>query len=321
MIGLFKNKLQRILEQSKAVDNFFQREIFFGSYSFQVPVPRNHQRSKHVSAYKYQVGKADELSFDDACVLVDANLPPAMIPNSPNKITIVPKENETKELNWLKHFISSNENRLKSKVLIAIGGNILLNAASYIAETMNTELVYVPTTVIGMSDGSIGGKVRVNLIEGGKHTKHFYKTYFEPDLVLCDPRFLNSLSEQQITSGLSEIVKHAFFQSEALLKYLESGKFDPIKDRISLLKAILWTVTLKKVCVEIDPEETKNGSLGIIRAGHETSDRMEETSGFTLSHGNAVAMALEEDLRPDPKRHSRLLNLYSRLNIALQKTA
>lgn len=146
-----------------------------------------------------------------------------------------------------------------------------------------------------MADGS-GGKVRLNMIDKGRFFKHYYKSFYEPNQIILDSRFLDTLSEKQISTGLGEVIKHAIYQSQTLLDFLLSQDFDPYTNKKSLLKAILWTATLKAVCLKIDVEKNVNGSRKILRGGHELSDRIEEDTHFEIPHGLAVAMGIYREL-------------------------
>jgi len=211
---------------------------------------------------------------------------------------IVPSEEKTKEVHWLDAFIATNDlQRNKVKTIIVIGGGVLINAGGYIAEKLGCDLMYIPTTVISMADGSIGGKVRANIIEENTYIKHGYKSFYEPNLILADHRFLQSLTNENISIGLGEIIKHGVFQSKLLLEYLISDSFNPFQQKQTLLKAILWSVALKAVCLRIDPDETKDGSYRILRGGHDMSDKIEEQSHFKIPHGTAVARSIHEELK------------------------
>jgi 3-dehydroquinate synthase len=166
-----------------------------------------------------------------------------------------------------------------------------------------------------MSDACIGGKVRLNDIQNGEYIKHAHKTFYEPSEIILDPRFLESLDDEQIRTGLGEIIKHALYQSPSLAEYLVTDSFNPFSDKQSLLRAILWTADLKRVCLEIDPEESKEGSYKILRAAHDLSDKLEEKSGFTLAHGKAVEKAMVEDLYSTKEKLSLLLGIYNKLGI------
>lgn len=86
-----------------------------------------------------------------------------------------------------------------------------------------------------------------------------------------------------------------------------------------LLKAILWTASLKKICIDIDVEENENGSHRILRGGHDFSDRIEEDLRLNIPHGIAVAMGIIRQLEAE-KEHDLLgkaKRLFSMLDIPI----
>ncbi|HYF97658.1 MAG TPA: hypothetical protein VD770_01605, partial [Coxiellaceae bacterium] len=142
------------------------------------------------------------------------------------------------------------------------------------------------------------------------------KDFYEPNQIIIDATFLESLSPEQIKIGLGEIIKHGVFQSESLLKFIGSATFDPVNSRRSLLKAILWTAALKRICLEIDPEETPEGSEIILRGAHKHSDMLEESSKFSLPHGLAVAIALYSEVKDKyPNQFSAVDAIYDKFEL------
>ncbi|MBI2476570.1 hypothetical protein HYV72_00185 [Candidatus Uhrbacteria bacterium] len=296
---------EKILEASRPVDERFsfiaKEELLAYHTSFRISSV--HPRAASLKEYSYAVGPMESVfSERETLVLIDQSfrsLPWVVhaLPNSADVHWLIPSEAETKEKSWLANFIAIGrfkENRIQE--VIAVGGGILINAASYIAEQLGCDLAYVPTTVLAMSDGAIGGKVRANVIENSTYRKHAHKTFYEPDRVVLDPRFLDGLPAKQIFVGMGEIIKHGVYQTRPLLDFLAREDFDPIQNRNELLKAILWTVELTSVCLNIDPDETKEGSHVIMRGAHDASDKIEEASHFAIPHGTAVALAIRDEL-------------------------
>ena len=295
---------QQILESSVPVDSQFAalsgKELLHFKLSFRVSP--SHKRFGSVQNYTYEVGSmAQILKHENQLIIADNTFRALSWLNDElvdkSVIWLTPREEETKERYWLDRFIS-DESMLQSSPheIVVIGGGILLNAGAYIAEQLGSDLAYIPTTVLAMSDGSIGGKVRANEIKNGIYHKHAYKSFYEPNRILIDPRFLQSLPDKQIAIGLGEVIKHGVYQSRALLEYLVSNDFYPQTDKDSLLKAVLWAAALKEVCLNIDPDETTDGSHVIMRGGHEASDKIEELSHFQIPHGTAVAIAVYEEM-------------------------
>ena len=54
------------------------------------------------------------------------------------------------------------------KKMIAIGGGILLDLAGFISGLLQSEIYYVPTTLLAAIDAGLGGKTGVNFFPFGK---------------------------------------------------------------------------------------------------------------------------------------------------------
>ncbi|HPS21244.1 MAG TPA: hypothetical protein PLO44_00320 [Candidatus Paceibacterota bacterium] len=286
--------------------------------SINFPVPVLHARYPKIQQYLLSVAQLSNYHFlENDLIICDIEIKKHLTKNIadlPNIIFLEAAENKTKILSEANILVKQVTGKNYKRIL-AIGGGIIANIASYIAEKLEVDIVHVPTTVLSMSDASIGGKVRVNDIQGNTFIKHAYKTFYEPSEIVLDPLFLTYLSDEQIRIGLAEIIKHALYQSPLLAEYLLSDAFQPFTDRLSLLRAILWVADLKRICLEIDPEETKNGSYKILRAAHDISDKLEERSGFTLPHGKAVEKAMVEDLYSNKGKSEQLARIYQKLGI------
>jgi 3-dehydroquinate synthetase len=282
-------------------------------------VPTDHPRHSKISQYSLVIKQLSDFNFGDApLILCDQGIKkylPERFDNLSNIIFLNPTEGKLKILQEADNFVKSHKEGGLSKI-IAVGGGIIANFAGYVAEKLAIDLAYVPTTVVSMSDASIGGKVRINDIQKGVFIKHAYKSFYEPSEIILDPQFLESLTDEQIRTGIAEIIKHAIYQSPLLTEYLLSDFFQPFKDKKTLLRAILWAADLKRICLEVDPKESKNGAYKILRAAHEISDKLEEQSKFTLPHGQAVEEAMLEDLRSDKEKFDLLSRIYHKLSIS-----
>jgi 3-dehydroquinate synthetase len=303
---------KEIINRSSLVDLFWKDLKFFENTEITYLVPSNHLRYLNIKKYFLSQSSLVISEFqNDSLFIVDSFF--SNFNFNTNKVLFLePKEDTLKEISNLEVILTKIDYKYKN--IVAMGGGIILNIALYIAEKTKSNIILVPTTVISMSDSSIGGKVRVNKIHNNIFTKHFYKSFYEPNKILLDEMFLDFLSDEQIKFGLAEVVKHAIYQSEGLLNYILSDGFSPFLDRKSLLKSILWTADLKRICLEVDPDEHEDGSYKILRAAHDISDKIEEKSGFKITHGEAVIKAMYIDLKDDI-RLKYLLDIYKKLNI------
>lgn len=308
-------KYELIREQSDHVD-WKSKEISNVEIIF--PVPANHPRHQIIQTYPLHLLSVSKYNFDkDYLILCDQSvkdLLPQAIRESLDFVVLNPTEGSLKTLREAEKFVALYAENKYTKVIV-IGGGILANFGGYIAERLNADLIYIPTTIIAMSDACIGGKVRINDIREGQYIKHAHKTFYEPSEIILDPHFLTALNDEQIRVGMAEIIKHAVYQSPRLLDFILSESFDPYLNKESLLRAILWTADLKRICLEIDPDESAGGSLPILRAAHHISDKLEEKSEFTIQHGEAVEKAMVEDLYGNHDKYTPLINIYNKLGI------
>ncbi len=173
------NMYQQILESSISVDSQFAAlsgEKFL-HFKLSFRVSSSHKRAGSIENYTYEVGSmAQVLAKENQLIIADDTFRTYTWLNKElvgkSVIWLTPHEEETKERHWLDRFIS-NESLLQSPPyeIVVIGGGILLNAGAYVAEQLGSDLTYIPTTVLAMSDGSIGGKVRANEIKDGLYHK------------------------------------------------------------------------------------------------------------------------------------------------------
>lgn len=170
----------------------------------------------------------------------------------------------------------------RSSKLYAIGGGATTDLAGFVAASLlrGINWVSVPTTLLAMVDGAIGGKVAVNVPEG----KNLVGAFHAPAQVLICEDFLVTLPEQEWLSGKGEIVKYAFLSK-------------PIHDLVmnkAELGIIAWECALfKKEIVERDFKET--GDRILLNLGHTLGHAFE--SNLKIPHGFAVMMGLKYLLR------------------------
>lgn len=303
---------QEILNQTKPIDKKFEKlkESHLDSVRIVFNVPKFHPRVKEISKYTCLSLRIEELTktkfFSQKTIFVIDKTPSKqkfmedfIKKNNIKPIILESIESEVKTKPFLDRLISKYKlNEMQNSTLCVIGGGLLLNVGAYIAERIESKLILFPTTVLSMADSS-GGKVRVNFVLKDRAYKHFYKSYYEPDAMFLDDRFLNSLPTKQIKIGLSEIIKHGLFQSPKLYDFLlKSGK-DLFTNKRKLKKAVLWAINLKKICLDVDVEENENGSRRILRGGHDFSDRLEEDLKLKIPHGIAVVIGIVKQLEQE----------------------
>ncbi len=178
----------------------------------------------------------------------------------------------------------------RSSRLFAVGGGVVgdiggLAAALYMR---GISCVQIPTTLLAQVDSSVGGKTAVDL--GG--VKNVVGAFYQPQEVLVDPTFLQTLPAREIKCGVGEIVKYCALSGEIFDKI--EGNLDKLADLDFLESLIVDCIKHKARVVEADEKES--GERRSLNVGHTTGHAVELTSG--LSHGESVlhGMALETRL-------------------------
>ena len=149
-------------------------------------------------------------------------------------IEINPGE-EFKNLNtcdFVWRYLSKNGADRKS-LLINLGGGVISDLGGFVASTYmrGIDFVNVPTTLLSMVDASIGGKLGVDL----DHLKNQIGIVANPLLVLIDPHFLQSLSNNQFVSGYAEMLKHGLIKNKKYFKELIDFNFFLVQELYSTL--------------------------------------------------------------------------------------
>lgn len=167
-------------------------------------------------------------------------------------------------------------------VVVAVGGGVVGDMAGFAAATFlrGVAFVQVPTTLLAMVDASVGGKVGVDLPQG----KNLVGAFKQPALVVVDPDVLRTLPADEFRHGLAEVVKHGLIGDPDLFAQLEGA------GPASLESLLARALRVKIAVVQRDPYE--QGERAHLNLGHTFAHAFEQVSGYTLPHGQAVAVGL-----------------------------
>ena len=178
--------------------------------------------------------------------------------------------------------------------LIAVGGGVAGDLVGFVAATYmrGVPLIQVPTTLLAMVDASVGGKTAVDTPAG----KNLVGAFHPPQAVVMDPLLLRTLPEPEFRNGLAEAVKHAALDSRSHFEWLGSHAREiQEQDPIAIEELLRRNVDVKAGIVEED--ETEQGRRALLNLGHTVAHALEAGSGYTLSHGDAVATGLIVEAR------------------------
>ena len=179
-------------------------------------------------------------------------------------------------------FLSENHVS-RSDVLIALGGGVTGDMTGFVAATYQRgiDFVQIPTTLLAMVDSSVGGKTAIDLPAGKNQVGCFY----QPKLVLCDADLLSTLPEEEYRCGCAEVIKYGVLGNKAFFEELQST---PASQQLE--HVIQTCVEMKRDLVAQD--EFDRGLRQLLNLGHSFGHAVEACSGYTVLHGEAVAIGM-----------------------------
>jgi 3-dehydroquinate synthase len=173
--------------------------------------------------------------------------------------------------------------------VLAVGGGGTNDAAGFAAATWlrGVPLVNLPTTVLAMVDAALGGKTGVDLPSG----KNLVGAFHQPLAVVADYATLAGLDPAERRSGLAEVVKAGLVGDPALADAcLVQAHAAPTGDLQALAPLVEAAVRVKAAVVAAD--EREQGRRAVLNYGHTLGHALERLAGFTLRHGEAVALGM-----------------------------
>jgi len=173
-----------------------------------------------------------------------------------------------------------------------LGGGVVGDLAGFVAATFmrGIPVVQVPTTLLAMIDSSIGGKTGVDTPGG----KNLVGAFHPPAGVLIYPQVLATLPLRELSAGLAEAIKHGVITDEvyfeeiarALPGLLSTGG----SKRDSMRSLIVHSIEIKSEVVSRD--ERESGLRKILNFGHTIGHAIEAVTGYSLLHGEALAIGM-----------------------------
>lgn len=184
--------------------------------------------------------------------------------------------------------------------LVALGGGVVGDLAGFAASIYmrGIPVIQIPTTLLAQVDSSIGGKTGVDT----PAAKNLLGAFHQPKAVFTDVALLQTLSDGMVRSGLAEVIKYGVVDSPELLDDLEeTAEQDGLREPFFLERIVATACRIKKQLVESD--ERDRGIRRILNFGHTVGHAVEASSGYSLSHGESVAIGMAAATRLSGKLH------------------
>lgn len=178
----------------------------------------------------------------------------------------------------------------RKSLMINLGGGVVTDLGGFVACTFKRGIKYinVPTSLLSMVDASVGGKTGVDL----GALKNQVGVIHSGEMVLIDTTFLDTLPQNQLKSGLAEMLKHGLIYNRVYWNQLT----DLSRLSLSDLDALIYeSVEIKNRIVTQDPFE--NGLRKTLNFGHTLGHAIESyflsnTNKEALLHGEAIAVGM-----------------------------
>jgi 3-dehydroquinate synthase len=176
----------------------------------------------------------------------------------------------------------------RKSAVLNLGGGVITDIGGFVASTFKRgiDFINIPTTLLGMVDASIGGKNGVDL----GTLKNQIGVINAPKLVVIDTDYLETLPQNQMKSGLAEMLKHGLIYDKKYwnqFKNLKELNFDDLD------QLIYRSIEIKNEIVLQDP--TENGIRKALNFGHTLGHAIESHFLETekpLLHGEAIAIGM-----------------------------
>lgn len=203
----------------------------------------------------------------------------------------IPSGEPSKSLTFLESIYSffHTQKLDRHAAVIAIGGGMVSDIAGFAAATYlrGIPLYTVPTTLLAMVDGAIGGKTAINLPYG----KNLIGAFYPARNIYMQTEFLKTLPDREFNSGFAEIIKYGLLGNKELLDTLTNNptinQSSPLLDDL-----LLQSCTMKANYVAAD-EKDRSGTRAFLNLGHTFGHALEAATNYeAYLHGEAVALGL-----------------------------
>lgn len=177
----------------------------------------------------------------------------------------------------------------KNHRLIAIGGGITQDITAFIASVLyrGVEWLFFPTSLLAQGDSCIGSKTSINF----KSFKNQVGGFYPPNKIFIYPDFVDTLSDEEIRSGLGEMCHYYVVSGQSDFDWLKESYTKALTDRQVLSQVISRSLAIKKRYIEID-EFDQNERL-VFNYGHSFGHAIESLTNYGIPHGIAVSHGMD----------------------------
>lgn len=175
----------------------------------------------------------------------------------------------------------------RKSLLINLGGGVVSDLGGFVASTYmrGIDFINIPSTLLAQVDASVGGKLGIDL----HNLKNLIGVFREPNCVIVDINFLNTLPERELKSGFAEVIKHCLIRDQKMFKNILNVHW---KDN-NWEEIVKHSIKIKSEIVHKDLKES--GIRKILNFGHTIGHAIETTyllKNQKILHGEAISIGM-----------------------------
>lgn len=236
-------------------------------------------------------------------------------------LLVIP-EGEKSKTRQMKEFVEDSmleKGYRRDCAVVAVGGGVVTDLSGFVAGTFGRGVPFVnfATTLLSAADASVGGKTAVDT----PLATNLIGMFNQPKKVYIDIDTWKTLPQRQLSSGLSETIKHACLGDMELFEYLENNIekiFDCDREACEYISEHNCAVKYKVVM----QDERESGLREILNLGHTVGRAIETVSDYKLLHGEALAIGMTAQVKLGEKlgfisheNAQRVTELYKRAKL------
>ncbi|MEL7003027.1 MAG: 3-dehydroquinate synthase [Bacteroidota bacterium] len=175
----------------------------------------------------------------------------------------------------------------RKSLLINLGGGVIGDMGGFCARTYKRgiDFINIPTTLLAQVDANVGGKLGVDF----NSFKNHIGLFSDPDLIIIDKIFLETLPQRELISGFAEVIKHHLIA--------DGQGWDDLKkksmNKLNFDNLVLHSVKIKQNIVDQDPRE--KGLRKVLNFGHTIGHAIESyllNTERKILHGEGAAAGM-----------------------------
>ena len=178
----------------------------------------------------------------------------------------------------------------RSSTLVALGGGVVGDITGFAAASYQrgVNFIQVPTTLLSQVDSSVGGKTGVNHELG----KNMIGAFYQPKAVIIDVDTLDTLSDQEYSAGMAEVIKYGLLGNADFLSMLEDNIESIMARNKDLIIEIIFNSCQDKASI-VALDEFERGKRALLNLGHTFGHGIENAFGYgNYLHGEAVSIGM-----------------------------